>query len=77
MKRTKEEIIDYFLQSDFKELDRKDLLGCLFEEYANQHMDLKVSMLRQWLNESRITDPKKMVTNANIRYWLGIDKRHQ
>jgi len=29
-----------------------------------------VSFLRQWLNEDRITDPKKMVTNEDIKHWL-------
>jgi len=29
-------------------------------------------MLRQWLNEDRIDDPKKMITNADIEYWLGM-----
>ena len=29
-------------------------------------------MLRIWLNEDRIDDPKKMITNADIEYWLGI-----
>ena len=29
-------------------------------------------MLRQFLNEDRIDDPKKMVTNSDIEYWLGI-----
>lgn len=31
-----------------------------------------ISMLRQWLNEDRITDPEKMVTNEEIEYWLKI-----
>jgi len=30
-----------------------------------------IGMLRQWLNEDRITDPKKMVTNEDIMHWLG------
>ena len=29
-----------------------------------------ISMLRQWLNEDRITEPKRMVTNEDIIYWL-------
>ena len=31
-----------------------------------------ISMLRQWLNEERITDPKKMVTNEELKAWLNI-----
>lgn len=29
-----------------------------------------IGKLRQWLNEDRITDPKKMVTNEEISKWL-------
>lgn len=32
-----------------------------------------IGMLRQWLNEDRITDPKKMVTNDELLHWLGWD----
>lgn len=35
-----------------------------------QLMKRNIGMLRQWLNEDRITDPKKMVTNEEIEYWL-------
>lgn len=39
--------------------------------------ELKVGELRQWLNEMRIDDHKKMVTNEDIENWLGynIDKK--
>ena len=33
----------------------------------------RVGMLRQWLNEERITDPQKMVTNEDLLYWLTPD----
>lgn len=29
-----------------------------------------IGQLRQWLNEDRITDLKKMVTNEEIKVWL-------
>ena len=29
-------------------------------------------MLRQWLNEDRITDVNKMVDNEQIEKWLGL-----
>lgn len=29
-----------------------------------------ISFLRQWLNEDRITDPNKMVSNEDIKRWL-------
>ena len=34
----------------------------------------RVGSLRQWLNEDRITDNKKMVTNEDIKFWLGLDQ---
>lgn len=36
-------------------------------------MGKNVGMLRQWLNEDRITDPKKMVTNEEIKKWLELE----
>jgi len=29
-----------------------------------------IGMLRQWLNEDRITDPNKMVTDKQLEFWL-------
>lgn len=34
--------------------------------------ELRVGMLRQWLNENRIADPKKLVTNEEIMEWLKL-----
>ena len=36
--------------------------------------DLKqnVGMLRQWLNEDRIKDPARFVTNEELNHWLGL-----
>lgn len=31
---------------------------------------VNIGMLRQWLNEDRITDPKRMITNEDIMHWL-------
>ena len=31
----------------------------------------KIGMLRQWLNEDKITDVHKMVTNEDLLYWLS------
>lgn len=33
-----------------------------------------VGMLRQWLNEDRITDPKKMVTSELLTMWLESEQ---
>jgi hypothetical protein len=30
-----------------------------------------IGFMRQWLNEDRITDPKKMVTDEELEYWFG------
>ena len=35
--------------------------------------ELAIGMLRQWLNEERITDSKKMVTDWEIKHWLEIE----
>lgn len=37
-----------------------------------ENFEVRIGMLRQWLNEDIITDPKKMVTNEEIKYWLDI-----
>ena len=29
-----------------------------------------IGMLRQWLNEDRITDPNKMETDKQLEFWL-------
>lgn len=31
-----------------------------------------IGMLRQWLNEDRISDPEKMITNEDIASWLTL-----
>lgn len=41
-------------------------------EMKKLRMNTRIGMLRQWLNEDRITDSKKMVTNEDIEDWLGI-----
>lgn len=38
----------------------------------SEDFDVRIGMLRQWLNEDRITDTSKMVTNDDIKYWLGM-----
>lgn len=36
--------------------------------------NLNISFLRQWLNEDRITDPERLVTNEMLEYWLFEDR---
>lgn len=35
---------------------------------------IHIGMLRQWLNEDKISDPKKMVTNEDILHFLQFGK---
>jgi hypothetical protein len=40
-------------------------------------LDIKrVGAMRQWLNEDRITDPDKMVTNGELLFWLTGEVKH-
>jgi hypothetical protein len=32
----------------------------------------RIGMLRQWLNENRLTEPHKMVTNEELNYFLNL-----
>lgn len=41
------------------------------ESPISPDLSLHLNFLRQWLNEDRITDPKKMVSNEEIWHWLG------
>ena len=47
-------------------------LGILDKELKKQEKEFlgKIGMLRQWLNEERITDPNKMVSNEEIKIML-------
>ena len=48
----------------------------LFHQAVSEDLDEKakftrnVSMLRQWLNEDRITESSKMVTNEELLHWF-------
>lgn len=50
---------------DFIEIELRTLLA-----QKDAEMLQRVGMLRQWLNEDRITDTKRMVTNAELLVWL-------
>jgi hypothetical protein len=46
------------------------LLIAQVEKEAEERIKTNISLLRQWLNEDRITDPSKMVTNEQLERWL-------
>ena len=39
-------------------------------ELFNERTEKQSGRMRQWLNEERITDPKKMVTDEELNYFL-------
>ena len=49
--------------------------GRYYKKLIMKTTELAISMLRQWLNEERITDSKKMVTNEEIKHWLEIEDK--
>ena len=46
-----------------------DMNGIVINKPENK-LKSQIGLLRQWLNEERITDPKKMVTNEDIASFL-------
>lgn len=63
-----ESYLQKLLQSAREESYKK---GYIQAGLDNIHQS-NIGMLRQWLNEDRITDPKKMVTNEEIKHWLSL-----
>ena len=47
--------------------------GRYYKKLIMKTTELAIGMLRQYLNEHRITDPKKMVTSEEIKHWLKIE----
>ncbi len=41
---------------------------------SKEVLQKNIGMMRQWLNEDRITDGDKLVTNADLEHWL-INKK--
>jgi len=39
-------------------------------KHQQEQININIGMLRQWLNEDRIDEPNKMVTNEDIKHWL-------
>lgn len=68
------------LTENIKEFDR--VLARYVLEYVasaireeRENLEKNIGALRQWLNEDRITDPSKMVTNEEILSWLDPKKQ--
>ena len=56
---TRQELEQFLKESLTSMLDDRD-----------KELQQKVGMLRQWLNEDRITDVNRMVTSEQILHWL-------
>ncbi len=85
-KEMREEYEERFCSDNMSEFisDKKD--GC--RAYADDILEWFISlwkedrarisrhvgMMRQWLNEDRITEPGRMVTNADLLHWLELDQ---
>lgn len=67
------EVFEYFLAEIEAE---KELAYSAGQEAEMVRIKKNISMLRQWLNEDRITD-KKMVTNEEIETWLSLTENNQ
>ncbi len=52
-------------------VEQKTLAYELGKKEMLEKLTPRIGMLRQWLNEERITD-KKMVTSEDIKDWLGL-----
>lgn len=56
-----------------KEISAAFLAG---ERKGRESMLKNVGMLRQWLNEDKIGDPNKLITNEDIIYWLSLSSEN-
>lgn len=50
--------------------EKSDAVSEMFKKCQNNISKAKIGMLRQWLNEDRITDSSKMVSNEELEKWL-------
>lgn len=60
----------------FKGETKKELEAMVnkIRKEMNKKLEMNIGMLRQWLNEDRITDPNKLVTNEQIMFCLKLKK---
>ena len=56
---------DCYPISTFSEATQNEII-----ELFNERTEKQIGLMRQWLNEERITDPKKMVTDEELNYFL-------
>ena len=73
----KDEFIrDKFISIGFPESTVKLVITEIQQARADQDKKYKqnIGFLRQWLNESRITDESKLVTNEEIEHFLNLKK---
>ena len=54
-------------------IDDLESLFTLREQEIYEKMKPRIGMLRMWLNEDRIKDAKRFVTNEQIEHWLFED----
>lgn len=52
------------------------LVDSIRAEYREE-LNVRIGMLRQWLNEDRIKDAKRFVTNEDIELWLFSERKPQ
>lgn len=51
-------IVEALLKADGEERERK--------------LEGRIGMLRQWINEDVVTENRRMVSNRDLRKWLGL-----
>ena len=56
-------------KKEIKKFIQKEIDDAVKEE--RERLEQKVGMIRQWLNEDRITDPKKMITSEDLLYFIN------
>ena len=64
------EIIDHLNRTEVDNVFQKNK-DILKSPLLDDDFLVRVGQLRQWLNEDRITDPDRMVTNEQILTWLS------
>lgn len=71
---TKETLVDNFdgWVSELLSVNEIIKYADQFATSQKQEMTKNISLLRQWLNEERITDPAKMVSNEEIKVFIEL-----